>query len=365
MQFKKWICGALAGLALFAGTAAVSAAERVSQEEPPKLEVVAQSDYQWTGIAVSPSNRIFVCFPTWGKNPGYHVGELFDGAPYPFSKVEDQTSFVCVQSLYADESNTLWILDAGRRKGEPFDPAGARLFMVNLSTDEIVRTYTLPGEVLLPDTMLNDVRVDNGRGAAYLTDSGHGGIIVLDLASGSAWRALTDIPEVRANLQAIYFPTGLFTDLAHSDGLELSTDKKTLFFSALGGDILYSIPTGTLLDETLTVQQRQKLIRDENVQNVPTSGMVLREDALYMGALSSEGVWEFILDEANVADAGSVLNLGTDIRWAERFALAPDNSVYFTTSSVNYPPEQQPPYMIYRMVWKKKNGPEAYPRDGN
>ena len=38
---------------------ASAAKETVSWDEPPKLEVVAKSDYQWTGVAVSPQGRIF------------------------------------------------------------------------------------------------------------------------------------------------------------------------------------------------------------------------------------------------------------------------------------------------------------------
>lgn len=355
MQLKKWLCGALAGLSLLGMAAVSSAAERVSQEEPPRLEMVAQSEYQWTGVAVSPYGRLFVCYPTWGNHPNYHVGELLKGTVYPYYELEDHASFVCVQSVYADATNTLWVLDAGKRSAnDPLDPSGAKLVMVNLSTNEIVRTYALPSDVLLPDSILNDVRVDNMRGVAYLTDSGHGGIVVLDLSSDNAWRALTDIPEVCANLKGIYFPTGLYTNLANSDGLELSADRKQLYFSSLGSDILYSVPTAALLDETLSVEQRQKLIKTVNVKNVPTDGMVMRGNALYMGALSNEGVWEFLLDESNIAEAGSILNLGKDIRWADSFACAADNSVYFTTSAVNYPPDQQPPYELYHMVWLKK-----------
>ena len=355
MQLKKWLCSALAGLSLLGMAAVSSAAERVSQEEPPHLEIVAQSEYQWTGVASSPYGRLFVCFPSWGKHPNFHVGELLNGTVYPYYELEDHASFVCVQSVYADATNTLWVLDTGKRAGQPVSQVGTRLFMVNLSNNQIVRTYTLPSDVVLPDSVMNDVRVDNARGVAYLTDSGHGGIVVLDLNTDNAWRALTDIPEVRANLQAIYFPTGLFTKLAHSDGLELSNDKKLLYFSSLGSDILYSVPTAALLDESLSVQQRQQLIKAVNVKNVPTDGMVLRGNALYMGALSNEGIWEFKLDESNISEAGSILNFGIDIRWADSFARAADNSVYFTTSAINYPPDQQAPYELYHIVWPEKN----------
>lgn len=361
MRLKKWLCGALAGLALWTASAVSSAAERVSWDAPPALELVATCDYQWSGVAVSPSGRIFVCFPSWGIHPDYHVGELLNGTVYPYYELEDHASFRCVQSVYSDGSETLWVLDAGTRPSGNAAPSDAKLLMVDLMRNAISQTYTIPADALLPDSVLNDVRIDNARGVAFITDSGHGGVLVLDLATGDAWRALTDIPEVRANIQAIYFPNGLYTNLAHTDGLELDAEKKRLFFSSLGSDILYSVPTAALLDRSLTVADRQKQIKAINVQNVPTDGMVLRNDALYMGALSSEGVWEFHLDEVNVAESGAILNLGKDIRWASGFALAPNDVVYFITSANNYPPEQQKPYEMYRMIWPKKNDAQHDP----
>lgn len=358
MQVKRWLCALLGG-AVLGAAACAGAAERVSQEPPPELELVAESEYQWTGIAASPSGRIFVSYADGAHRPDHHVGELLNGQAYPFYAIEDQASFGSVESVTADAANTLWVLDAGKADGS----APAKLWMFDLATEKLVRAYELPAEALCPDSRLSDVRVDPARGVAYLTDMGHGGILALDLATGGARRALTDIPEVRANLQGIYFPTGLFTALGHSDGLELSQDKKTLYFSALGSDVLYAVPTDALLDESLSMEARRRLVRAVNVQNVPTDGMVLRGTRLYMGALSNEGVWEFDLDETNVADAGALLNLGLDIRWADSFALAPDGSVYFITSARNYPPDEQPPYELFRMHWPKK-GQRSVFQDG-
>jgi sugar lactone lactonase YvrE len=355
MQLKKWICGALAGLSLLGAAVTASAAKAsVSWEDPPQLTVVAKSSHQWTGVAVTPSGRIFVCFPSWGNHPDYHVGEILTGEVYPYRELEELARFTCVQSVVADTANNLWVLDAGKRTKQDTASAAPRLLMVGLSHNEILRTYDLPSDVALPDSMMTDVRIDTARGVAYITDSGHGGIIVLDLNTANSWRALTDIPEVQSRLQAIYFPTGLFSDLADCNGLELSDDKKLLYFSSLGGDVLYAVPTVALLNENLSVAQRQKEIKAVNVQNVPADGMVLRNNALYMGALSYEGIWEFRLDESNVAEAGAILNLGVDLRWPDSFARASDNSVYFTTSALNYPVDQQPPYELYHMVWPEK-----------
>lgn len=357
-DMKKWgrnLFGA-AALALVAFVACAGTAEADVKGsdvlgEGPAAELVAQSAYQWTGVAVTPTGRIFVCYPTWENHPDFKVAELIGGTPQP---ILTDAPLVNVQSVVADEEGTLWLLDAAKLPGQDADPKTAKLCRVDPATGEITKTYTFTPETILPDTYLDDVRIDNGSGFAYITDSGHGGIIALDLATGEAWRALTDIPEVRANLQSIYFPhTGLFTKMAHSDGLELSKDKAELYFSALLGDCLYAVKTAALRDRDKTVAERQKAIRWVNIHNLPTDGMVLRNGYLYMGDLADEGVWEFDVEAENTNEAGTILPLKKDFRWVNSFALAPDGSIYFTTSAINYPPEQQPPYELYRLVFPK------------
>ncbi|MFC2343437.1 MAG: L-dopachrome tautomerase-related protein [Negativicutes bacterium] len=359
-KMKQWsrnFIGA-AAVAIGAWTAFGGAAEAAPGsgvlDDGPTAELVAQSAYQWTGVAVTPTGRIFVCYPTWENHPDFKVAEMIGGTPQP---ILQDALLVNVQSVVADEAGALWVLDSAKLAGKDADSTAAKLCRVDTATGEITRTYPFSAAVVLPDTYLNDVRVDNGRGFAYITDSGHGGIIVLDLTTGEAWRALTDIPEVRANLQSIYFPhTGLFTKMAHSDGLELSKDKSELYFSALGGDCLYAVKTAALRDAAQTVADRQKAIRWVNIHNLPTDGMVLRDGCLYMGDLADEGVWEFDVEVENTDEAGTILPLKKDFRWADSFALAPDGSIYFTTSAINYPPEQQPPYELYRLVFPKSRG---------
>ena len=75
---------------------------------------------------------------------------------------------------------------------------------------------------------------------------------------------------------------------------------------------------------------------------------------LYIGIDLGTSATKFLLMD----EAGAILNLGVDIRWADSFARAADNSIYFTTSAINYPVEQQPPYELYRMIWKDQKEPQ-------
>jgi sugar lactone lactonase YvrE len=312
------------------------------------LMKIADSDKQWTGIAISKKNRVFVNYPTWNDYPEkYRVAELVEGKPVAYPNETINKEFVCVQSVIVDDQNYLWILDSAKLKDHDVALTGARLYEVNLSTNELRHVYVFPRTVALPQSYLNDVRIDTERQMAYLTDSALGGIILMDLRNGEAWRALTDIPEVKANLQEIDFKsTGPNTHLSQSDGIELSLDKSQLYFTALGGDILYQVPTNILCDRSLSVAERQKFIRIVNAKNVPTDGMILRNGRLYMANLPDETIWEYDLSKGT----GHNLPLGENIRWADSFARASDGSIYFTTSEINYKKEQRVPYGLYRLT---------------
>lgn len=186
------------------------------------LTKVAESDKQWTGVAVSKENRVFVNYPTWNDYPEkYRVAELIEGKPVAYPNEAVNQEFVCVQSVVVDDQNHLWILDSAKLKDHDVAPTGARLYEVDLSTNELRRVYVFPKNVALPQSYLNDVRIDTQRHIAYLTDSAIGGIVLMDLSTGEAWRALTGIPEVKANLHEIDFKsTGPNTHMSQSDGIE-------------------------------------------------------------------------------------------------------------------------------------------------
>jgi sugar lactone lactonase YvrE len=312
------------------------------------LTKIADSDKQWTGVAVSKGNRIFVNYPTWNDYPEkYKVAELIDGKPVAYPNEAINQDFVCVQSVVVDDQNHLWILDSAKLKNHDVAPTGARLYEVDLSTNELRHIYVFSGNAALPESYLNDVRIDMHRQMAYLTDSSIGGIVVLDLHTGESWRALSDIPEVKANLQVINFKsTGPNTHMSQSDGIELSEDKSQLYFTALGGNILYQVPTKILRDRSLSVAKRENAIKVLNAKNVPTDGMLLKDGKLYMANLPEETIWEYDLKKGT----GHNLFLGEDIRWADSFAKGPDNSIYFTTSEINYAKEQRVPYSLYRLT---------------
>ncbi|MGE9296198.1 MAG: L-dopachrome tautomerase-related protein, partial [Puniceicoccales bacterium] len=159
------------------------------------LVPVAFSDKQWTGVAVSGNERIFVNYPRWSDEVPVSVAELKNGKPvaFPDAAMNDwapgkdpATHFVCVQAVYADDANTLWILDPASPKFQGVVPGGAKLVKVDLANNVIERTYFFSPDVATPTSYLNDVRIDNRHGFAYISDSGAGALVVLDLKTGDA-----------------------------------------------------------------------------------------------------------------------------------------------------------------------------------
>ncbi len=311
--------------------------------ERPELKLIAESPYQWTGIAVSNEKRIFVNFPTWTIPSPYKVAELIDGKTVAYPDEASQKEFACVQSVIVDKKNRLWILDPAPRVAQ----REAKLFCVDLKTNKITKTYTFPFAVASMKSYLNDVRIDTEREIAYITDSSLGGIVVLNLSTGKSWRALDHTVEaMMANLKEIRFTsTEPFARPVHSDGIAISPDFQFIFVTALTGDILYRIPTAALRDSTLSIAQRAKTISVENAQNVATDGMVYSEGKLYMGDLASEGVWVYDLEER----MGRRLQLNQPVRWADSFAADKEGNIYFTTAQLNYTAEKRIPFQIYQL----------------
>ena len=165
-----------------------------------------------TGVTVSRTGRIFVTFPRWGDDVPFTVGEIVglrkvvaypDAAMNTPDEGHPSETLFTVQSAVVDAKDRLWLVETGTIGLGPPRPGAAKLVAVDLATNKVMKRIVLPPEVVLPTTYLNDVRIDLRRGAegvAYVPDSssrGPGAIIVVDLASGRAWRRLDGHPSTQ------------------------------------------------------------------------------------------------------------------------------------------------------------------------
>src|SRR6185437_10279912 len=160
-----------------------------------KLEPVFQDGLsQFTGVAVSKTGRMFVNYPRWQGPHEFDVVEVHsNGIAQPFPNKEwnswqknesGSNKWVCVQSVYVDDKDTLWVVDPGAPEMESVQGNGSKLVKIDLKNNSVSRIYNF-SELAGKNSYVNDVRVDTVSNIAYLTESKEGGIVVLDTETGN------------------------------------------------------------------------------------------------------------------------------------------------------------------------------------
>lgn len=253
-----------------------------------------------TGVTVSRAGRIFVNYPRWGDEVTATVAELRGGTavPYPDERWnrpdgdDDPDALVSVQSVVVDPDDRLWMLDTGSPLFQPTKPGGPKLVCVDLATDRVITTIVFESDVALPTTYLNDVRFDLRKGAggvAYITDSsdqGPNGIIVVDLATGEAWRRLHDHPSTKAERPPDFLPIvegQAFMErpadgdpkpvTMGADGIALSADGTRLFYCPLASRRLYSVSADALADRSVSDEDVAATVADEGDKGASGDGL--------------------------------------------------------------------------------------------
>ncbi|MDJ0976206.1 MAG: L-dopachrome tautomerase-related protein [Planctomycetota bacterium] len=352
---RMWRAAPLAFLLLFGLGGCGDDAAPTDASVP--LELVAESKRQWTGVAVSPDERIFVNYPRWSDDVPISVAELIDGRPVPYpnealnawdAEKDPKTHFVCVQSVTVDSAGTLWILDPANPKFAGVVAGGPKLMQVDLATNEIVKTYRFDDTVALSGSYLNDVRVDVERGVAYITDSGDGALVVLDLESGKSRRLLdghasTQAEPIDITIEGTAWKRGGQTPQVHADGIGLSPDRAWVYYQALTGRTMYRVPTAALRDASLSAEDLAAKV--ERVGRAGVSDGLVFDAAgnLYLSSLEKNAVRRFTPKHVRE-------DVVTDPRlaWPDSFALGTDGWIYVTTALIHRGAEPRDPYRLWR-----------------
>lgn len=329
------------------------------------------SNDQLTGVAVSQQARIFVNFPRWDKDPLYSVAEvMIDGTlrPYPDNDwnrwgmdeiSHPEAHFICVQSLTVDSDDFLWVLDPASPGFKGVIPGGAKLVKINLETDIIERVIPFDDITASTTSYLNDVRIDNDGDFAYISDSGTGAIVVVELSSGKSWRRLEAHPSTKA--EPGYVPVigdkelrdenGLVPQI-HVDGIALDSTGEYLYYHALTARTLYRIKTSILKNFTLSDKQLAGYV-EKVAETGAVDGMLMgTDDSLYLTALEKNSIQRY-------RPAGDVLETIVQddrIQWPDSMDISSDDFLYFTASQIHRMPrfnhgrdERFPPYKLFKI----------------
>ena len=347
-----------------------------SQRLMGNIEPVALFDGPMpTGVAASRQGRIFVNYPKWGDDVDYTVAEIKNGRSIPFPSAEinqyqkglEADTLVSVQSVVVDPSDRLWIVDTGSIKFGPAMENGPKLVGVDLKTNRVIKTIHFPPDVALKTSYLNDVRFDLRRGTggmAFITDSaqkGPNGIIVVDLGTGRSWRRLHDHPSTKAEHIAPMVegeplkmrpPVGPEQPMTMgSDGIAISPDGKTLFYTPLIAHHLYSVSVDALADESKDDSAVAATVQDLGDRGFASDG--LGEDAqgrVYLTDYENNAIRRRGTD-------GSYEIIAQDPRmiWPDTIALGHDGYLYFTANQLNRQAQfhrgrdlRQRPFVLFR-----------------
>lgn len=331
-----------------------------------------------TGVTVSHTGRIFVCFPHWGDDVEATVAELRDGRPVPYpdaahnapSGANDRLAFVSVQSVVVDPADRLWVLDTGSPMFAPTSFGGPKLVCIDLTTDEVVQTILFTPDVALPTTYLNDVRFDLRRGqagAAFITDSadqGANGIIVVDLDTAESWRRLHDHPstkalpppELRMVVEGREFrqrnEDGSDQPVTMgSDGIAISADGARLFYCPLASRHWYSVAVGALLDRSMDDEAVARTVVDEGDKGTVSDG--LETDAagrLYVTAGEHNAIFRRMPDKS-----WETVVHDPRLLWPDTMSVAADGHLYVTANQLYRQPRywrgqdlRRRPYSLFR-----------------
>ncbi|RZK22396.1 MAG: hypothetical protein EOO56_08740 [Hymenobacter sp.] len=337
------------------------------------LTIVAEIDApQVTGVAVAPGDKVFAFSPRWDYNPTYPVA-LVTGkntlAPYPDAgwcmwndsvKTEPQKHWICPQAGYVDTEGMLWIVDPAAPGLKFIVPGGPKLVKTDPKTNTVVQTIAIPESAAPRKSYLNDVRIDLVHNYAYLTESGNGSLVVVDLKTGKS-RALlvhhtSTLPTpgfiTKAQGHPLYQPDGKPGQFK-ADGIALSFDNQYLYYRALSGHSLYRIKTEALRNAALSAAQVEAAV--EKLEDAPAcDGMEIdTKNNLYLTAFETGEIMRR-------TPAGKLETVVKEerLQWPDTFAWGPDKqSLYFTVSELDLTPnwnkgvgKPHEPFRIYKMA---------------
>lgn len=318
-----------------------------------------------TGIKVDSNGDMYVAVPRWMSGVPASLNKLVQNplgsgyvlSPWPsweFNQINQTGSLQYAQSFIIDSNNLMWIPEVGRTNFYDANPSletsgPAGIFVVNITSGEVVLNYYFPENVVsYNSSFVNDIVLDEVNGYAYFSNTwGSGGIIVYNIAEQTSH--MFTAASTNRNSSYNFCVNGICygTDgvgASPSDGIALSSDGATLYWSAVQGQELYSIPASALWDFTMTDDEFQAQVTYLGPKAGCSDGLLYLNGALFYGDITTSQVG-WINDISKHTSAGSVKLSSSDqtsvdtysLNWLDTFSsdLTTDSVFYFTTNRLN------------------------------
>lgn len=340
------------------------------------LTEVASLDWLCNAVALTSKGQLFVGLPRW---PGYEktpsiAQVLPDGSLKPFpggdwnqwepGKPNDK-ALVKINTIHIFDDDTLWAIDQGEDAGPKGINPGQKILQFDTHTGKLLRSISLPADVLPAGANLNDLRLDSEH--AYLTDSGLGAIIVVNLKTGASIRRLADHPSTKMIPERR--PIGedghvlLNADgkdhQVHSDPIEISPDGQWLYYQALSGP-LWRVPTKGLRDRQLSEEALGKQVQFVYDTSPLTGTCIDSAGNLYFGeydkprvtVLSPDGTLRVVVEDQRLWNPDAMIIS----KQRELYIPVPQSARMASNRGPGGVNAIQPPFKIYKLQLPKYLG---------
>lgn len=222
-------------------------------------------------VAVTSTNVLFLGLPRYAREkdtPSLARREA-DGTLKPFPGNawnewkpghDGSNAFVYLNSVHIFADDTVWCVDQGALNAGVFgidyatpQPGAQKLVQLDAHTGAILQIIRFAEDILPRGAQMNDLRMHGSK--MYITDSGLGGLIVHDLATGHTVRRLSGTPVVMASPARVpdilaHVQGGKTFHPPNSDLIEVTADGTWLYWAAPTGP-LYRVETRYLNDSAM------------------------------------------------------------------------------------------------------------------
>ncbi len=336
-------------LAAGAATLAMPQAAKPAEAQSMQLVATFTEPHQVTGVAVSPTGRIFVNFPRWEEDVAISVAEVgADGKLTPFpdatwnsyrnaSPADAGQRFVCVQSVTCDPQGSLWVLDPAAPALALEVAGGPKLVRIDLAQNRVTRIYAFDERVAPQGSYLNDIRFTPDGQRAVITNSGQPGcLIVLDVTTGKARRVLDGHPSTQFQQGLVVNADGKKllrldgqTAQFSADGIALDNPGEYAYWQATTGTTMFRAPVQALFDEKLTAAQLGAAVEIYAHTFIADGYWMSRAGAFYLTSCEDNTVKQLMPDRSF-----TVVAKDSRLDWPDSMAEGPDGSIYVTGSHI-------------------------------
>lgn len=251
-----------------------------------------------------------------------------------------------VLGFHVDQRNGwLWALDMGFVAGETEAPAGAqKLLVFDIKSGKTLKSIPLDSVADRKGSFLNDIAVDEKRKIAYISDSGFrsapnnlAGIIVAEFASARVRRVLHQHPTVQIEADTKVYAHGeeVWPNnplLVAINGIALSPDTETLYWTVTAGTQLHAMPTAVLRNFRSSESKIAAAVRKLGKVDGNTDGIVTdRRGNLYITDVTHNGIARFDASRKHI----KLIASDPGVFWPDTITVGPNEDLFFTASNLN------------------------------